>query len=76
MGGNCSNGWPRHHHQECLYYFFVVRVKAMVVIDAGDGSTIGNHHAGLYCAISAQTFVWVLRMCLQKLHSRDNILNE
>jgi hypothetical protein len=40
--------------------FFVVRVKATVVVDGGDGSTIGTHHDGLYCAISAQTFIRVL----------------
>jgi hypothetical protein len=57
--------------------FFVVRVKATVVIDGGNGSIIGNHHDGLYCAISAQTsFVRVLRMRLPKLHSGDKILNE
>jgi hypothetical protein len=36
---------------------------------------IGTHHYGLQCAISAQTFVRVLQMCLPKLHSRDRILN-
>jgi hypothetical protein len=31
--------------------FVVVKVKATVVVESDNGSTIGTHHDGLYCAI-------------------------
>jgi hypothetical protein len=36
----------------------------------------GHRHDGLYCAIFAHYLIRVLRMCLPRLHSRDQILGK
>jgi hypothetical protein len=36
----------------------------------------GHRHDGLYCAIFARHSIRVLRMCLPRLHSRDQILRK
>ncbi len=74
MGGACSNGWPHHHCWKCI---------CQVCCCEGESNSgcwkwqwQYNWHPPWW-SLLCNTFVRMLRMCLQKLHStRDKIWNE